>query len=103
MAEPKERPAYYVVFLTTTYRSFAQASAEAPNLIAAHLTRSRELHAAGTLVMAGAFLDRPEEPLGTMAVLTSRSAAEEFVKGDPFVQAGRVAGWSIREWANMFA
>jgi len=53
--------------------------------------------------MAGAFLDKPEEPLSTMAVFTSRQAAEEYVKGDPFYLDGSMTQWSIRQWANMFA
>jgi len=55
------------------------------------------------VVMAGAFLDRPDEPLSTMAVCASREAAEEYVRGDPFVVKGKVSGWHIRAWANMFA
>jgi uncharacterized protein YciI len=103
MSAPASPSRYYVVFLTTAYDSFAEAKAKAPELIAAHLARSGELHRGGTLVMAGAFVDRPEEALSTMAVLTSREAAEDFVKGDPFVRNGRVREWHIREWANMFA
>jgi uncharacterized protein YciI len=53
--------------------------------------------------MAGAFLDNPAEPLSTMSVLTSREAAEEYIKGDPFVVNGMVTNWHIRECANMFA
>lgn len=53
--------------------------------------------------MAGAFLDSPDEPLSTMAVLTSRDAAEDFIRGDPFVVKGMVREWHIRMWANMFA
>lgn len=52
--------------------------------------------------MAGAFLDKSDEALGTMAVLTSREAAEEYVKGDPFFLNGKMSGWYTREWANMF-
>jgi uncharacterized protein YciI len=33
-----------------------------------------------------------------MAVFTTREAAEEFVKGDPFVLNGLVRRWTIREW-----
>lgn len=102
MAEPRKPSVYYVVFLTTSYRSIEEAKAHEPELIAAHLARSKEMHDAGTLVMAGAFLDKREEALGTMAVLTSRQAAEEFVKGDPFVRNGKVTTWYIREWANTF-
>ena len=53
--------------------------------------------------MAGAFLDRPEEPVSTMVVLASREDAEEYVAGDPFVVKGMVASSEIRLWANMLA
>jgi uncharacterized protein len=103
MAEPTKQPLYYVVFLTTTYRSFAEAQEQAPEDIAAHLARSTAMHGQGTVVMAGAFLDRPEEPLSTMGVFTSREAAEDYVQGNPFVRKGKVSTWHIRAWANMFA
>ncbi len=94
---------YFVIFVETAYASFAEAAAKAPDLIAAHLARSKELHAQGTLLMSGAFLDKPEEPLSTMGVLTSREAAEEYINGDPFYLSGMVRSWHVREWANMFA
>lgn len=103
MGEAKPQSVYFVVFMTPDYPSIAQAQADAPELIAAHIARSRELHRSGTLVMGGAFLDHPEESLTTMGVLTSREAAEDFVKGDPFVRAGKVRTWTIREWANILA
>ena len=53
--------------------------------------------------MSGAFIEKHDEPLSTMAVLTSREDAEEYIKGDPFVIKGMVSNWYIREWANMFA
>ena len=93
---------YYVVTAETLYTSFEEARANAPNLIAAHIARSKELHARGTLLMSGAFLDKPQEPLRTMAIHTSYEAAEEYITGDPFVLNGMVRTWSIREWANMF-
>ena len=37
----------------------------------------------------------PGEALG---VFTSREAAEEFVRDDPFVRHGVVAGWTVRPW-----
>src|SRR5438552_14022142 len=52
--------------------------------------------------MVGAFIDNKDEPLSTMAVLISREAAEEYIKGDPFVIKGMVSNWYIREWANIF-
>jgi uncharacterized protein YciI len=33
-----------------------------------------------------------------MSVFTSRAAAEESAKGDPFVVNGVVARWYVREW-----
>jgi uncharacterized protein YciI len=103
MPEPKQPNVYYVVFCTTAYASFDDALAQDPATIAAHLARAQELHARGVLVPAGAFLDHPEEPLGTMAVLTTREAAEDYVRGDPFVVNGKVTKWIIREWAKLFA
>jgi len=54
-------------------------------------------------MMSGAFLNNAEEPLSTMAVLTSRAAAEDYIHGDPFFINGMISKWYIREWANMFA
>ena len=34
--------------------------------------------------------------------VTSREAAEDYARNDPFVRAGEVASWTIREWANIF-
>jgi uncharacterized protein YciI len=50
-----------------------------------------------------AFLDRPQEPVSTMAVLASDQDAEEYVAGDPFVVKGMVASSENRPWANMLA
>ena len=94
---------YYVVSVVTAYASFQDALAQDPATITAHIERSKELHANGTLLMAGAFLNNPQEPLSTMAILTTHEAAEAYIKGDPFVQNGKVRTWHIREWANMFA
>ncbi len=96
----KAQRAYYVVFFVTKFKDIEEAMAKEPETIAAHLARSRELHRRGGLLMAGAFLNNPDEPLSTMAVLNSREAAEEYAKGDPFVLKGMVSKWYIREWAN---
>jgi uncharacterized protein YciI len=98
-----EQQVYYVISVVTSYESFDDASARAADLIAAHIARSKELHARGTLLMSGAFLNNPQEPLSTMSVCTSPEAAEEYIKGDPFYLNGMVRSWSIREWANIFA
>ena len=33
-----------------------------------------------------------------MGIFTARAAAEEFVRGDPFVLNGVVRKWIIRDW-----
>ena len=33
-----------------------------------------------------------------MSIFTTREAAEEFVRDDPFVVNGVVRSWHIREW-----
>jgi uncharacterized protein YciI len=48
----------------------------------------------GTLLLIGPFADGS----GAMAVFTTREAAEQFAKEDPFVVNGVVGGWSVREW-----
>ena len=101
--EIKNQSAYCVVFCVLKYASFEEARTEAPDGIAAHVKRSKELHESGKLLMAGAFVDESDEPLSTMAVTPSRAAAEEYVKGDPFFLNGMMSEWYTREWANMFA
>src|SRR6266581_6019990 len=91
MPESKKQPVYHVVFVSLKYKSFEEAKAKAPDQIAAHLARSRELHQQGSLLMSGAFLDKTGEALSTMAVLSSRSAAEEYIHGDPFFKNGMIS------------
>lgn len=52
--------------------------------------------AEGTLLMIGTFSNMQNE--GAMGIFTTREAAEEFAKGDPFVLNGVVERWYIREW-----
>ena len=60
----------------------------------AHKARYEEFMRRGVLLSLGPFSDRS----GSMAVFTTREAAEEFASGDPFVQHGVVSKWTIREW-----
>ena len=92
---------YFVAFLETRYASLDEARRLAPEALATHVARSQRWHGAGRLLMAGAFLDRPEEPVSTMAVLRTREDADEFVAGDPFVLLGMVASYAIRPWADI--
>ena len=97
-----QQPRYYVVFAETVFSSWAEVQQNAALEVAQHIARSKQLHEEGTLLMSGAFLDRPDEPVATMGVLVSREAAEAYIRGDPFVLKGQVKRWYIREWANMF-
>jgi len=37
-----------------------------------------------------------------MGIFTSREAADEFIKGDPFVVNGLVSAWRLVEWNAAF-
>ncbi len=95
-------PRFYVVFFTTRFRSFADVQRDAPEQLAEHVATSKRLHEQGSLLMAGAFLDHPDEPVRTMGVLRSYDDARHYAENDAFVQAGLVEEWHIREWANIF-
>ena len=62
---------------------------------AAHRSRLDEFHAKGVLLMAGPY---GAPPVGALGVFTSRDAAEEFVKGDPFVVNGVVSRYTLHDW-----
>jgi uncharacterized protein len=66
----------------------------------AHRTRLNEFHARGVLLMAGPLGNPPE---GALGIFTTREAAEEFVKGDPFVLNGVVSKWRLVEWNEVLA
>jgi uncharacterized protein len=58
------------------------------------------VHERGSLLACGPFGNPQQE--GSMAVFTSREAAEEFAREDPFVVNGVVRAWQIREWDEAF-
>lgn len=87
----------YVLF----YESADDVASKAPAHFPAHSARLAEFHAGGTLLMVGTFANPQDE--GSMAILTTREAAEEFAKGDPFVLNGVVRDWQIREWDEVLA
>jgi uncharacterized protein len=74
--------------------------ARAPAHFPAHKARLDAFHADGTLLMVGTF-GNPTE--GSMAVFTTREAAEAFVAGDPFVLEGVVRRWVVRDWDEVLA
>lgn len=84
--------AKYVVL----YESADDVLETAPVHFPAHSERLQEFHSDGRALMAGAFGD-PERQ-GSMAIFSSREAAEEFIAGDPFVENGVVTSYEIREW-----
>jgi uncharacterized protein YciI len=63
--------------------------------VAAHGARLADFRLRGTLLMGGAFAN-PQE--GALIIFTTREAAEEFVRGDPFVIHGVVRAWRIYAW-----
>jgi len=65
----------------------------------AHRARLEEFHARGVLLAAGPLGNPPESAMGIFA---SREAAEEFIKGDPFVIHGLVNKWRLLEWNAAF-
>lgn len=99
----KRQTSYFVAFMELKYRSLQEVRTQAPESLASHLANSKALHEQGILVMSGAFLDKPDQPLHTMGVLTTREAAENYIQTDPFYNLGMISKWDIREWANMFA
>ena len=82
----------YVLF----YRSADDLMSKAPAHFPAHLVRAKEFHARGALLMVGTFGNPQEE--GAMSIFTTREAAEEFAKSDPFVVNAVVRSWKVLEW-----
>ena len=66
----------------------------------AHQKRLKEFHARGVLLMAGPF---GTPPAGALGVFTTRVAAEEFAKGDPFVTGGAVGKVTFQDWHEALA
>lgn len=87
----REMAVKYVLFYDVDQDVTAKVRVHFP----AHSDRFAEFHTQGTLLLGGPF-DDPQK--GAMAIFTTRIAAEEFALGDPFVLAGLVQNWYIREW-----
>ena len=77
------------------YESAPDVATRAPAYIAEHRARWAEFGRRGELLMIGPFANAQE---GAMGIFTTREAAEEFVRGDPFVLNGVVRNWYIRDW-----
>jgi uncharacterized protein YciI len=62
-----------------------------------HIRLAREAHERGELVMAGAWAD-PVDGAAFVFQGDDASAAEAFVKKDPYVANGIVTAWRVRPW-----
>ena len=78
------------------YESADDVMSKAPAVFPRHEAHMQPFIADGRLLMIGTFGDPQTE--GSMAIFTTRAAAEEFVASDPFVLEGVVARHEIREW-----
>jgi uncharacterized protein YciI/uncharacterized protein YndB with AHSA1/START domain len=78
-----------------TYETTPEGLAKAREHLPAHRDRLDAFCARGTLVMAGPVSDGTGRSFG---VFTTRAAADEFIRDDPFVVHGVVAKWTISEW-----
>jgi uncharacterized protein YciI len=82
------------------YASAPDVLSRAPAHFPAHKARLDEFHTRGELLLVGTFGDPQEQ--GSMAIFTTREAAEAFVADDPFVLNGVVRAWEIREWNEIY-
>ena len=82
----------YVLF----YTSAENVAAKAGPVFAAHKAYYEQFVARGVLLLLGTFEDAQAD--GSMAVFTTREAAEEFAAADPFVLNGVVTGYQIKGW-----
>lgn len=65
-----------------------------------HLRRAWEAHDRGELVLAGALAD----PVDSAVLLfqgENDQAARAFAETDPYVKAGLVRRWSVRQWTTV--
>jgi uncharacterized protein YciI len=79
------------------YEAADSVAARAPEFIVDHRAWYQEFHRRGALLLVGPFTDQS----GSLAVCTSRAAAEELAAGDSFVRNGLVTRWFIREWLEV--
>ena len=91
MAEP-----LYVML----YTSAPDVASKAPAHFPAHAERLTAFRERGDLLLVGTFGDPQEQ--GSMAIFSSREAAEEFAADDPFVLNGVVAAWEVRQWNELY-
>jgi uncharacterized protein len=82
----------YVLF----YTSAPGVAAKAGPVFAAHQAHYEAFVARGVLLLLGTF--EVAQTDGSMAVFSTREAAQAFAAADPFVLQGVVTGYQIKGW-----
>ena len=85
-----------IVKCVVLYHSSDDVIPKAMVHFAAHIAWADQFKARGTLLMLGTFADVQAD--GSMAIFTTRQAAEAFVARDPFVAHGVVSSYLLRDW-----
>ncbi|MET9487307.1 YciI family protein [Nocardia sp. NPDC006630] len=83
------------------YESADDLADKAPQHFAAHVAQYQPYIDRGDLLMIGTFADPQQN--GSMAIFTTREAAEQFVANDPFVLHGVVKSYRILDWNEALA
>ena len=65
-----------------------------------HLRRAWESQARGEMVLGGAFAD-PADGAAILFKCESRAVPEQFAETDPYVRAGLVKRWYVRQWTTV--
>jgi hypothetical protein len=63
----------------------------------AHLARVRQAHERGEMLLAGSF-GEPVEGALLLFRCPDASIPEAFAREDPYVKAGIVTAWRVRQW-----
>jgi uncharacterized protein len=82
------------------YESAPDFRTTGPRHFADHVARWKTYQDRGELLMIGTYTDAA---LGALAIFTTREAAEEFARDDPFVVNGVVSRWEVRDWNEAIA
>jgi uncharacterized protein len=65
-----------------------------------HLRWAWDSHSRGELLLGGAYAD-PADGAAILFRCESRSVPERFAESDPYVRAGLVTRWLVREWSTV--
>ena len=65
-----------------------------------HLQLAWASHSRGELMLGGAYAD-PADGAALLFKAESRAVVERFAAADPYVLAGLVTGWRVREWTTV--